>query len=270
MKKFLTNNDYHEHNAIGSTTLKYALHSMAKFKAALDGLIEGPSTKALELGQMAHEIILEDKENEYVSAPVVDKRTKAGKEAMAVFNKENEGKKVVDAKDLQMVLSMKESFMKHDLAPNIRKGGEAEMAYFASFQGIEYKAKADYYVQSDEGDYIVDYKTMTGNDFSDVQRAIAKYRYDIQAAHYMKVVEAVEGRPVKDFFWIFQEKEAPYELVVVRASDSMIERAKDRVDYLYGKIAMAKESNIYESKFSQEIVEMDLPDWAIKKEQEDE
>ena len=211
MKKNITNSDYHSHKALGSSAIKLVPQSLAKFKAYIDGELFH-ETSALKFGQLIHEVILEDGLNTLAVGPDADKRTKVWKDFVA----KNDGKQIVTPKEFETLRQMHKSLYDNKNCSLVLKGGEAEQSFFWEHDNIEYKARPDYYVQRDQGDYIVDYKSITGSDFSDIQRTMGKYAYDIQAAHYIRVVSECTGRPVRDYVWIFQEKEAPYESVVVK------------------------------------------------------
>lgn len=272
MKKEMNAATYHAEDGMGSSALKYALKSMAHYKAYVDGeiIIEG---KNLDIGTAAHSAILEKSTEIFTSDKDIYielsekykgvRQTKAYKEWKEARNAE--GKIVLGFEEVDAIKKMFGNFFAHSKAPMLVEDGTPECSFFAEHEtGLKLKARTDYYVQSDEGDYIVDYKTSSSEiDGEGFSRSCAKFRYDLQAAHYMDVVERATGRPVKDYFWIVQETSSPYGLRIYRATEDMLERARDIRNKLLQDIAAAKESNIYKC-YDEGIFGIDLPHWAVK------
>jgi hypothetical protein len=77
------------------------------------------------------------------------------------------------------------------------------------------------------------------------------------------VAQATE-KPITEFYWIFQEKEAPFELAVFRMDDECRERALKIVKRLYEKVGTAKKSGLYPSKYTSQVYDIDLPHYLLK------
>lgn len=75
-----------------------------------------------------------------------------------------------------------------------------------------------------DGVTIYDYKTCANAAPDACIRAAASYGYDVQAAWYCSVFEAVTGRWPR-FRFIFQEKEPPHEVSVVELVDDLADEA---------------------------------------------
>lgn len=267
MKAFIdmTSDAYHAHRAIGSTTLKYCLESMAKFKAAVDGRILKPETDYFDLGKAAHAAVLEQNFDSYVAGPEVAKNTKTWKE----FQDANPDKICLKESQYAQVQGMYEAFYSHVLAPRITNKGMPEKSFFIDILGQEYKARPDYIVpeggeRETQSYYLVDYKTISKLDYEQCQKQIANYGYDISAAHYIEVVSAATSAPITDYYWIFQEKEAPYELAIFRMDDECKDRARKVVKRLYEKIHTSNKSGLWPSRFASEVYDVDLPHYLLK------
>jgi ATP-dependent exoDNAse (exonuclease V) beta subunit len=282
-KKNMSNEEYHAHPAIGSTTLKYAVEDMKLFQAAIQGRLDKEESSSMAFGTLAHAVVLEDKMDNLVSDAQIIAQIMASKpdtvrptntSRYKIWRAEQlEAKKeIIKISDHERLKGMKEAFEKHPIASNVIFDGVAESSYFTTIDGIEYKARPDYLVESRDGNYLVDYKTI-GKDLTikNVEAAIANYRYDISAVHYLQVVERVTGLNIPDFVWIFQETKAPYRCLVYRASPAMLERATKQCVDAYRKIAVSKETDSYRSSFEERIITGDLPAWKVKEieEQED-
>jgi len=250
--------DYRGHENTSASELKFALKSAATYKAYKDGKIIFKST-ALDVGTAAHAAILEQDYSQYVEGP--DVKTKASKEWKA-FVAENEDKVVLKPDEMTMIKEMFSGFFSHKIAKKVINGGNPEVSLFAE----GFKARFDYFVQSEEGDYIVDYKTAQSADPKDFQRSVFKYDYDLSAAHYMNMAERVTGKRPLDFIWIVQEKTAPYLVNVFKISEQVLQNGQAKIAIAMKNINEAKESGIYKG-YSEEITEIDLPSWASVREE---
>ncbi len=266
MKAFvkMSSEEYHAHKAIGSTTLKLANESMAKFKAQVDGKIPKQETDYFNLGKAAHSAILEMDFKNYVCGPDVAKNTKIWKD----FEAANPGKICLKEAQYNLVRGMYGAFNQHDLAPKIIHSGSAEASFFVNISGVEYKARPDYLVKEGEreteGYYIVDYKTTEDLEISAIQRAIGNYGYDLSAAHYINVVSAALEKPITEYYWIFQAKEPPFELGVFRFDDEGKDRARKCVNRLYAKISASTASGDWPPAFAPKIYDVDLPHYMTQ------
>lgn len=257
---------YHAHKALGSTGLKYGLKSMAHFKAYKDGLVKLKESRALDIGKVVHSCILEQDFSGYVKGPDVDKRTKAWKE----FEKDakQSGKIVLSIQDYEQLKGMFDAFFKHPIATRAISKGKAEETFIAEDKstGLLLKARPDYIVESEKGNYIVNFKTAQAADRDSFERAIYNYRYDFSEAHYIDVIEQAIGLHITDSLFIVIEKEPPYLIGIYRSMDSMIERAMQRRRHLLNRIAECEKSGQWPG-LPIRPVDVDLPGFAITKEE---
>lgn len=264
----LTHGDYLAHSAIGSSDIKMARKSLAHFKASKDGLMAPKTSQSLNLGTAAHSAILEQDYSKFVEGPDVNKNTKVWKE----FVKEHveQGKIVLDPKQYETVKAMYNAFWQHPKTPKIITGGAPEVSilWTPEFCDQELKARLDYYVPDDEkGDIIIDLKTARDASFGEFQRATYNYRYDLSAVHYIDAVETGLGRKVSTFVWAVQENDAPYTTCVYIASADLLRRAKEQWIMTLKDIDQAVKADKF-PHYNQEIVDLDLPAWAVSKESE--
>jgi len=186
----MTNKEYHENKSLGASLLKEVLLNAKKFKQLWDGelKIEG---KQLDIGSALHKIVLEPDEfnDEFAVAPVVNKRTKAGKEEWENFIKQNEGKIVLSAEDMNLVESMKTKLLR---LPNLKKWlevGVAEKSFFTEIDGVHIKCRPDLLVKTKKGYIVIDLKTMSGEATADnFAKTSASFLYHLQEAVYRKVL----------------------------------------------------------------------------------
>ncbi|PQO23108.1 hypothetical protein C2I36_09570 [Rhodobacteraceae bacterium WD3A24] len=63
--------------------------------------------------------------------------------------------------------------------------------------------------------WLIDFKTTTDASPEAAMRTVMNYGYDVQAAHYLATWKAATGED-RDFLFLFQEKEEPFEVSLVR------------------------------------------------------
>lgn len=260
MKQNVTAGDYHAHDSLGSSSLKQILQTKAHFKAYKEGLIEF-SSKAFDIGTAAHSAVLEKDFAGYVEGPDVNKNTKIWK----AFVAENPEKIVLKPSEMKDIKGMFDAFFANELARKILKDGQPEVSYFTELNGLEVKARLDFFIEHGDESYIVDYKTAQSATPREFMNAVFRYHYDLSAAHYMNVVEEVTGKRPKDFIWIVQEKTAPYAINIFRASDDVIYNGNIKCEKAMKRILEAKESGSYPA-YEEKITEIELPEWAVETE----
>ena len=258
---------YHSYPALSSSALKQGLETMADFKAHQDGKIKFKSTAALDLGTCVHSAILEQDLSGFRKGP--DVKTKASKEWKA-FDAEcfQDGVIGLKPEEYETVRDMYEAFFAHPLAPKIIKGGVAEESFFSQDPktGIELKARPDYLVESEEGNYIVNLKTSRDSKERAFVNDIYKYRYDFSEAHYMATIFEACGLRIKEALFIVIEKEAPFHIGIYRATDTMIERALERRRMVLDEIFECQKVGVWPGR-KPEIIDVELPNYGIEKEE---
>lgn len=242
----LSNEAYH-HEApyseyLSSSQLKRYAVSPKAFKFALDNPTEGKSD-ALRLGSLFHDCMAVCAERydrlnataiaEWESAiavfdpPKNDKTgqpygatTKAYSAAYEAFLQANEGKLIASQTEIDTIKAMAQSLMFDSGATSeqVRKllrWGKPEVSHFIEYEGCKFKWRPD--LESPRK--IIDYKTIASDDLSErsINVQIAKYGYDISAAHYLFFDHLQTGK-WKRFYWIFVSKQPPFDAVMVDAS----------------------------------------------------
>lgn len=147
--------------------------------------------------------------------------TKAYAEAHTQFLAENEGKTVADAESAAKVREMvaaltDEGTSTGRMVRQLLQWGEAETSHFCEYNGAKYKWRPDLETRRK----IIDWKTVSATELREdtVNRIIDTYGYAISAAFYQFFTHERTGQ-WKDFYWVFQSKEPPYDAVVVSAEN---------------------------------------------------
>jgi hypothetical protein len=206
---------------LSSTDIRRLLRSPAHYK---NPKIE--DSPALQFGSLVHEFVLlpHIAEARYRPKANVDGRTKEGK---AVRDWEaslsaQQGVKFITESDYNAAVSIAASVRAHMGASSLIAGGVAETAGIVSdFLGVNCRIKPDYRTDS----YIVDLKTCVDGRPDPFVRSVVNYGYQVQAALYVDVAEAIDGKK-RDFYWVAVEKDAPYAVAVYKASEEMLEHGR--------------------------------------------
>ena len=122
----MTEKEYRSHPALSRSEL-WQFHKSAEwFKWKKDHPSE--PTPALLFGQVAHKLLLEpeDFDTDFAVAPVVDKRTKVGKEMWAQFCADADGKTVVDADIYEQCMAMVSAARLNPLVNDLLEGNHEE------------------------------------------------------------------------------------------------------------------------------------------------
>lgn len=255
----MTSEDYHASDAVSSTQMKQALISPAHYLALLTNPPE--PTAAMEMGTAVHSAILEKDFSKYVEAPPCRRGTKE----WTAFEEANPNKILLKTEEYKNLVGMYDAFYAHPMANKIAQKGKAELSIFDTdpSTGLRTKARIDYLVQNENGNYILDYKTTTSANTKSFLNSIFNYRYDLSMAHYKDLAEKAISEKISDVFLIAQEKEAPYGLRVFRMSDRMLEIGlNDRNKALY-IINEAKKKNYYPC-YEETIQEVDFTEWQYR------
>ena len=246
-------NDFRSY--ISSSDIRRLLRSPAHFRNPAK-----MESAAMAFGTVVHTFVLEPHvaEARYRPRADVDGRTKEGK---AVRDWEQslasqQGVQFVSRADYDAAISIATSVRTHLGATSLLTGGMAEVSGTAdNFCGINARIRPDYLCD----DRIIDLKTCADARPDAFIRSVLNYGYDVQAAYYLDVAEAIDGKKRK-FYWVAVEKDTPFAVSVYEASDAMIERG--RAQYKRA-IELYLECATYDvwPAYSQQVQTLDLPTW---------
>lgn len=92
----------------------------------------------------------------------------------------------------------------------------AEVSHFVEYEGCKFKYRPDVETKKK----IIDWKSLAVDNLHEdtVNRAILKFDYHISAAFY-QFFEHVRTGIWKEFYWIMQQKTAPYDAIMVSAAN---------------------------------------------------
>lgn len=262
----MTEQEYRQHPAISRSELWRMHESPEKFKWYRDN--PQKPTPALLFGRVVHKLILqpEDFDSEFVVAPDIDRRTKAGKEAWNAFNDSVGDKKVATLDMFNQADEMAEALYKVHYAKQLLTG-QHEVPYFWTDEmtGEECKCRYDCLTDINGTPVIVDYKTCMEADTNSFMRDAVKYGYDLQAAMYSEGYEKNTGKkPV--FVFLAQEKNPPYSVNIMQADEAFTQRGYDLFREYLGIYHYCKTTgNFYGFLGRDSIINtLSLPAWLAK------
>lgn len=193
---------------------------------------------ALLEGRVQHTVFLElhKFDEEFAIIPDVDRRTKAGKEEYEDWLSTVDGRTPIKRELYEVCMARREIVAEYVPKPEHR----AELTVVFEWLGYPFKARFDWYTGTD----IWDLKTCRDASPRGFRSAINAFRYHQQAALYLRAAERV-GLPAAKFYFLAQEKQAPYPYGVYTLSDEAIAYAESKNEQALATILEAEKSGIY-------------------------
>lgn len=245
-RRSMTNKEYRQAEGISRSEL-YTILTKTPFHFKYQQEHPKEDTTSLSFGRAAHKYILEKDEffNEFAVAPVVDRRTTAGKEAYANFVESAQGKEIISSADYETICEMGHA-IDEDAFARLFLNSEAkyEQSYFwtDAMTGERCKVRPDCITEFEGKKYIVDYKTTDSCADGHFERSVKEYGYKFQAGMYR---EGVFQNELEDFGFVFvaQEKTAPYAVRVYFCSEAFIQEGYDQFREAIGTLHYCKTYN---------------------------
>lgn len=253
----MTEQEYRQHPAVNKSTLWEMRKSPAHYKYAL----EHPSddTAALKFGRAFHMAVLqpEDFKQSYVLMPEIDRRTKAGKEEYLRFVEYAGDRELISHDDYETICGMVEAIWAEPEAADLLDGCECETPIFwvDDATGIECKCRID----AHKAGVVIDLKSCADASTLAFKRNALALGYDAQAAHYIRGYKAKYGTN-PDFYFIAVEKNPPYAINVIHASDAFVDRGTYLIIDLLDKLSKCRESNEWGGYGKTELL---INDWEM-------
>lgn len=160
---------------------------------------------------------------------------------------EDAGREIVTASEYENAQAMATAIERAPVMTSISPNANREVAAFwtDAETGVECKALLD----------VLDAKTTplrpriedfkSSKDALRFDRAIGRYRYDMQAAFYMDGVQAVGGWAPSSFRWIVVEDKPPYSVLAAPPSQYTLEMGRELYKALLREYAAAMASGVW-------------------------
>ena len=266
MAQGMSNADYHKHPAISKSKLDLARRSGRHLYDALFGPPRA-STATFDLGTALHAFALPGESLDSVAVRMPEGMKKTTKEGKA-FVAEHAGKIILNATDAYCLDQMMLSLREHPVSAALVNGefvGKSEQSFFATEleTGLDVKCRPDFML--DDLSLIFDLKTTTDASPKGFQKSLVSYRYYVQAAWYLDVVEMATGKRPEGFLFVAVEKQRPFSVGVYMADEQMIKIGHEHAMEDLRNIAKWKAEDNYPG-YSDRAEMISLPKWMLPKE----
>lgn len=271
----LSNEEYHASPGISKSGLDLIDNNPSMYRRRYIDHIDNEPTPAMILGSALHTFTLEPDlfDGEFVVAPKINKRTKAGKQEWQEFTDENKDKRVLSVEDMEKIKGMERAVRNHEKANKLLTGGIAESSIYynekfrtlieGEVQEVEelVKVRPDYI----KGRYVIDLKSTTDASYSPFQRSLYNYRYYVQAGMYTSVVVRCGEIDISNpsFLFICVEKTEPYNVAIYNADETILMRGVEEYIRCLKLYSEYKRSGYWPGYNNDEIVDISLPGYAI-------
>lgn len=181
-------------------------------------------------------------------------------------------REMISKDEFEQIKAMKDRLMSHRYTRALLKDARMEVGYMGEIEteagNINVKFKPD--VINDEKRIIVDLKTVMDASVDVFTRAAADRDYHLQASFYVDMLTKIfnDGRQFK-FFFIAQEKKAPYFFNIFEAGPQFIAQGRYEYEMLLQMYIFCLDNDTWpgyqifcENKYG--VNELKLPAWAIK------
>lgn len=255
---------YRSAAGMNQSSLKWARRSMAHMRAYMNGQLSPANRSTLLFGSLCHTLTLEPHlQSIYAVQPDFgDLRKSANKAERDEWMAINSHRTVVTQKQWDEANAIADRVRSHPAAGDLLKVGVAEVTAFAELCGVRCKGRIDWMPKPKRKgeNLLVDLKTTTDSSYG-FAKSIANFGYDMQAAFYLDMFEAITGQTAS---WVFiaVEKEPPYEPAVYRLNEESVEAGREKYQQALADYAYAVENDEYRG-YSDEIRTISLPAWAM-------
>jgi len=251
---------YFAREALSKSGATALLRSPAHYLALAEQPVR--ETPAMAFGTLCHAMTLEPEvvDDIYIASPKFDRRTKAGKAEAEEFQEQHSGKQMIDLDVFQRAQRVAEAVRNHPTAGALLRDGKAEQTALWKQHGVDCKARIDYYTNNS----IVDLKTTHDASADEFIKTCARFKYHMQAAHYLDGLEAITGWEPDSFTFIAAETEAPFSVGVYELDQRSIDGGRElmkRAAEVY-KVAMNQDPKAWKS-YPVEKAVLSLPGWAL-------
>lgn len=270
---------YHRSGGTSSTRLKILLDQTgAHFEYARTHPIE-PSS-AMEIGSALHALVLQPDqfESEFAVAPEgLNLRTNAGKDVMAQFMADNDGKTILKADQFAEARAMADRVMAHPIAAALLEDVIAESSIYWWYRSLDRDDDTKYREMmkvrpdaiSRAHPVVLDIKTTRDASFTGFSKIINDYNYHVSAAMYLEgvnqckpLLEELGFMAYLKFIFICVENFPPYEVAVYELSEDFLQIGKIKYRLAMQKLADVRAENWPGYPEAPRIIEP--PAWAHK------
>ena len=213
-----TDEQYKSIDALNYSSFKHFLTSPMHYKNYVGSKQE--ETQAMKLGTAIHSAVLtpEHFADNYIAAPICDRRTKEGKLIWQEFTEAHANKIILTTDELFTCLNIQHKLRLNEYFSKLKKSKSAvcEQVAVGEIFGVAVKGRIDLY--DEESNTIFDLKSMSVTPtVENCRKAIFTNGYHIQAFFYSMLIKQLYGR-TPEFVFGFVEKDEPNGIGLVKPS----------------------------------------------------
>jgi exodeoxyribonuclease VIII len=217
----------------------------------------------MRMGTLVHTAILEPDTlgDRTVVAPVVDRRTNAGKAAWAEFEASIGDRELITADEIEKLKGITEAAWAHPAtgkALSMIRDVEASIFWTDPATGVDCRCRPDAILSNGT---ILDVKTTKDARPSEFARSIANFRYHVQAAFYSDGYTAAFGEPPRAFVFLAIETEPPFLTALYVLDPKAIIRGRAEYERDLETYRVCRNTGEWPGLADQPLV-IDLPKWA--------
>lgn len=245
------------HSVSGSGLFKIEQTSLAHYwwNSYLNPERDPPDSPALSFGRAAHAMILGEPEfaKSFVISPYPDFRTKEAREWKA-----NETRTIITLDQLRQIRAMAKTIVAHPLLKNAFQDGapEQSLIWKDAETGIWLKSRPDWLPHTLQ--FVPNYKTARTGKPADWARAAFDLGYHVGAALTLEGLKQIRGWDKATYYFVVQEKEAPYLVTPILMQDTAIEWGALLFRRSLRRLAEALSTNKWPG-YSDAVVEVQMP-----------
>lgn len=232
--------------AVNSGVIKWGKISPKHFHAAMNGELKSEDTRSMKLGRAIHCMLLEPDtfSDRFVVAGSCSATLKSGDRKGELCGRQStymdptgdwycgthepkdkapHGMEVITETEMRQAEGVRESLKSSPVMGMLRRPGWSECSIVWEYGGLPIKGRLDRACLEGSRPTIMDLKKCQPGKATqeEMERAILNHGYHIQAAGYVRGIEALTGK-TPEFWWIFVEDKPPYDVNVQLASAQVI------------------------------------------------
>lgn len=222
--------DYHKRPEWSYSNMKVILDSGIDYAvAAKKGMLDGPCSKAIDLGELAHMFVLGGDAEIFVVTPYSDFRTKEARDWKA--EQIEQGKTIVTKDQYDAIAQIVDNIENHPMSKKLLKGKNVkhEIEMYGTAQGVKIRGKADALLVDGDSLTITDIKTTA--QFDEWKYKSMRRHYDLQAATYSLLgSSAMKVSPsMTNFYFCVAETVKPYRVQYHHSSLDFVEHGSTKL-----------------------------------------
>lgn len=262
---------YADRSAVSRSMLEDLIRSPSLYHArhVARSIPDDEPTPAMVLGQAVHAAVFRPPGVVIATAPKVDRRTKAGKQAWEEFEATHTGCLIITSEQAEAGIRMVAAMSEHPLAGPLTRfviWSERPIRWTDHRTGIACKAKPDALSRRtiDGRPVLVDLKTTTAPWPSEWPRVVASHGYHRQAAWYLRAAAAA-GIDDARFVFVAVQSAAPWDVFCYELDDTALAQGAAECDAALDALARCQESGEWAAPESRQINAVSLPRWYYSK-----